>query len=249
MDSRHKNRIELFRHTSPYPQHPSIGLQFCVEVARPFHWYCPEWIMVAWHSPAYTSAARQTSICHECCCTFGILCPEIRPHHSAVTRPSLVAHTTTDWVPSRSSRLTVASKVLLHRIFRRSLHRVSDVESRRQASICVHVGIGSAENVSSDNRRPCIFRLRLHASGTVYHRPLQRLHHWHPFSTILELNFLRDPIPTHNLHHLIAVSRITILFCIVTLKFVRTIRLVNAVRFSFTHSCSKPLHATSNQQA
>ena len=58
----------------------------------------------------------------------------------------------------------------------------------------------------------------------------------HPFSETLKLNlFLHDPIQTHNLHQLIAVLRIiNTFFCIVTLQFVWTTRLVNATRFYIT---------------
>ena len=56
------------------------------------------------------------------------------------------------------------------------------------------------------------FRLRLHASGTVSRQPLRCQHHCYLFSATLRLNFLRDPIQTHNLHQLIAILRIIITF-------------------------------------
>ena len=54
---------------------------------------------------------------------------------------------------------TVASMVLLHRIFRRSFteYLTSNPDDGFDLRPRRHHGIGSAENASSDKRRPCIF--------------------------------------------------------------------------------------------
>ena len=75
-----------------------------------------------------TLAARQTSICHKCYCTLGILRPEIRPHHSTVTWPSLVAHSTL--IEYRLAVLAYHCQPgLAPSYLSTQPHKVSDVES------------------------------------------------------------------------------------------------------------------------
>ena len=56
------------------------------------------------------SAARQTSICYEYSGTTCLLGPEIRPCHSAFTRPSLAACTRTNRVPTGCSGLSLPAR-------------------------------------------------------------------------------------------------------------------------------------------
>jgi hypothetical protein len=115
------------------------------------------------------------------------------------------------------------------------LHRVTDVESRRRlrsASTTVLVVPRTHHQTIGDRAFPA-------AASRVWNSlspAVTMSTSLTSFQRNLETELLRDPMPTHNPHHLFAVSRVTILFCIVTLKFVRTIRLVHAVRFSFIHS-------------
>lgn len=152
-----------------------------------------------------------------------MLCSKKRPHHSAITWSSLVAHSTTDWVPYRLSRsmLPTSSRPIV------SLDAVPQsicCRIRTTALIWVCDVIGSAEDASSDRAFP-------DAAARVWNSlsPVVTLSTSLSsfYSATSKLNFLCDIIQRHILHQTIGVLRIIITFLYRDLE----VRLVIITRF------------------
>ena len=148
-----------------------------------------------------TSAARHTVVCHECCFTLGIICPEIRPHHSTVKWPSLVAHSTANRVPFLPVIAYRCQYGLGHHI-----SRFSSVE---------YLTSNPDDDFYLRPRRHWWCRRRITWQSVTVHFRLRRApaftmstSHCRPFSGTLKLSFLRNPLHTHSFRQLIVLLRV-----------------------------------------